>query len=95
MKSAKKFIFSLITGLLLVFICSFIYAEELQVKRNRQITDERGYNNCSWSPDGKRIVYVSQTYQPVCNVVVMNSDGGRKQYLTKGRTGGKESSFSP
>lgn len=49
----------------------------------------------SWSPDGKRIVFILQKYQPICNVVVINADGTGRQQLTTGPTGAKSPHFSP
>jgi TolB protein len=66
----------------------------------KRLTDDPGWEGSpSWSPDGNRIVCVSQIgahpWYDAGTVRVMNADGSQKEKLTKGAARGSSPTWSP
>ena len=49
----------------------------------------------SWAPDGKRIVFSSETWDKLADIYVMDDDGGNLRRLTKNPGGDSYPAWSP
>ena len=81
-----------------------IYVMDSNGQNQRRLTNNRGDDwSPSWSPDGKRIVFMSERAGhvhakhgwPTSEIYVMDADGGSQQNLTNNPANDRQPSWSP